>query len=188
MAVRHCKSSTFYERTGQYDLWTNLGLQEVSKSDTEIRARVEINTELDEGRYIIEPVPLKFKDRVKILFKGETPIRLTHEYTIIEDKLKSIDAPSGKSLPIPYIGDVPPSLPPSPGEQKAQADDLVLNFPRQHSQWLIDATKALPEPDEFLVQLPRKLKPGERQKIKKILLAIVNGKPVPVKVSIEAKL
>lgn len=189
MEIRSTKSSKSYEDEGAFDLWEQLGLEvaptEVVLDTTEVVAK--------EGHtYTVEVLPLKFKERVRLLLgKAEPQVRLV-------DRWEAVHAPNGeladlmgenerrlaRSWVIKPQASAATKRNPTPKEQGQEAMRLVAEWKREFTPEFLEAVAALPKADELVIKLPREFSPEEKTSLRRKINLIIKGKPVSMKVTL----
>lgn len=189
MEIRSTKISKAYEDEGAFDLWEQLGLKVVPTEEvldtTEVVAK--------EGHtYTVEVLPLKFKDRVRLLLgKTEPQVRLV-------DRWEAVRAPDGeladlmgenerwlsRSWVIEPQANAATKRNPTPQEQGQEAMKLVTEWKREFTPEFLEAVAALPKADELVVKLPREFAPDEKATLRRKINMMIKGNPVSMRVQL----
>jgi hypothetical protein len=179
--IHACQNSRAYEDAGAFDLWEQLGAEEISKE------RVFYDRKIDPEEGHTYEVSLSFKDRLRVLF-GKTPAIVDRWTGVVVSDLSDLEQLSEdeRRLARSWVlgGNAPGIKSPTPSEQGEQALRLVREFPREFSPEMVAAINALPKADELVIKLPRELKAGEKSALRRKINAIVAGKPVSMRVKL----
>jgi hypothetical protein len=173
------------------DFWSSLGIETVEKSD-EYDADYEYIELGDEQGVSISAPKLSFKDRVGVLFGKPVQFHYKRHYVVLKDNGRLEEMPEEEAerkalrrwLLDKDANYTPTSVYKSPTEQAHEAYDLAQNHPRDHSEELIAAIAKLPKAGELLIKLPRELSPQEKRRVKQLVEAIINEKPITAKVAL----